>query len=249
MIYSAKYPNFCYIEKENLPSSAYELEYFAILESVISLFSRYFANVNQYPLFVINNDNTIDYAPQTFYETYTIYLNVLSLGEDNKPTHYWSQLIYQFSHEFCHYMNFGHVPTKLRWFEESICEMASLFFLLKSSELWVINPPVKNSEHYSKSLLNYVLNIYQKDKMYEESFSLSDPAVISQLEKDEYNRDMNRRIAIAMLPLFIENPDLWKCIPHLPELSAKNSFHDNLQLLEKLSNQDLSNILSIFGFN
>ena len=51
---------------------------------------------------------------------------------------YWSMYAYQFAHELCHVLigfdRFkGH---KHRWFDETLCEMASLFSLYRISETW-----------------------------------------------------------------------------------------------------------------
>ena len=56
---------------------------------------------------------------------------------------YWCQYVYQFSHELCHVMtgfdrNREH---KHKWFEESLCELASLFVLHQLADGWKERPP------------------------------------------------------------------------------------------------------------
>lgn len=52
---------------------------------------------------------------------------------------YWSQTIYQLSHEMCHYafrQRKGNKDFTLSWFEELICESVSLYALKYASEHW-----------------------------------------------------------------------------------------------------------------
>ena len=44
---------------------------------------------------------------------------------------YWSQYVYQFSHELCHILTHfdSYKKHKHKWFEESLCELASLHVL------------------------------------------------------------------------------------------------------------------------
>ena len=55
----------------------------------------------------------------------------------NARDRYWSQYVYQFSHELCHVMtNFdAHKEHKHRWFEESLCALASLFVLHRLADV------------------------------------------------------------------------------------------------------------------
>lgn len=56
-------------------------------------------------------------------KNYTIYLS----AREN----YWSKYIYQFAHEYCHFLIYDPLDGKLEttfWFEESVCELASMFF-------------------------------------------------------------------------------------------------------------------------
>ena len=59
-----------------------------------------------------------------------------------RDTH-WSHYAYQFAHELCHILTgfdrYKH--HKHRWFEESPCELASLFALHRIAETWLENPP------------------------------------------------------------------------------------------------------------
>src|SRR5450759_2591810 len=43
---------------------------------------------------------------------------------------YWAQFAFQFGHEMCHVLcEYGDYPNPNKWFEETLCETASLFVL------------------------------------------------------------------------------------------------------------------------
>ena len=53
---------------------------------------------------------------------------------------YWAQTIFQLSHEMCHFAIRQHKADKdfiLKWFEEIVCEAASLYFLEYSAKNWM----------------------------------------------------------------------------------------------------------------
>ena len=53
----------------------------------------------------------------------------------NTGDRHWAQHAYQFAHEFTHILaNYDEHERRNKWFEESICEMASLFVLRRMSE-------------------------------------------------------------------------------------------------------------------
>ena len=55
---------------------------------------------------------------------------------------YWCQYVYQFSHELCHILtNFDRAKQhRHKWFEESLCELSSLFVLHRLAEIWAESP-------------------------------------------------------------------------------------------------------------
>lgn len=52
---------------------------------------------------------------------------------------YYSQFAYQYCHELCHLMIDNDVYEDYRWFEESLCELASIYFLPIISKEWMNN--------------------------------------------------------------------------------------------------------------
>ena len=67
-------------------------------------------------------------TPIAFYSKQSDYRK---LGLHTKP-YYYSQLVYQLAHEMVHYVS-SHDPGANTWFEETLAELSSFYFLKKSS--------------------------------------------------------------------------------------------------------------------
>lgn len=231
-------PSFFYIDWQEQADIDYLKKAAAVLDSVIILYRRYLNFVDTSPLFVINNLPDQE-DPMKVYDENIIFLTA------SKSC--WSQFIYQFAHEFCHYTIAKQVVKPMRWFEETICEVASQFFLTKSAEKWKKQPPYSDSEwcRYASSIQDYVDNILNTAIPFPIS-DLSNPSseLLKSLEKDEYQRELNCAFAVHLLPHFIESPSLWQIVYYLPELSDSNTFLENLHLLQDLSGQPIENIIS-----
>ncbi len=128
---------------------------------------------------------------------------------------YWCQYVYQFSHELCHLMtNFDrHREHKHKWFEESLCELASLFVLHRLANGWRDNPPpcVLEAEAFAPHFRTYAEEIQQG---YEQPADGDLRAWLAgnldRLEEDPVIREVNGTIAIALLDRFLEDPSLWR---------------------------------------
>ena len=58
---------------------------------------------------------------------------------------YWSQYAYQFAHEFCHVLcGLKAGDQRNKWFEETLCETASLYAMRAMSRTWKTSPPYAN---------------------------------------------------------------------------------------------------------
>ncbi len=79
---------------------------------------------------------------------------------------HWSQMAYQFAHEFCHLLcNFEYGKSSQHWFQETLCETASRFALNRMSETWKTNPPYYNWKDYSGSLLSYFNDLQNNNRL------------------------------------------------------------------------------------
>ncbi len=134
----------------------------------------------------------------------------------NTGSTYWSQYTFQFAHEFCHILcNYKEGENPNKWFEESICEVASLFVLRQMSETWKTKPPYPNWRDYSSSLKDYAAKRIA-DAPLPDGQTLAD--WYEHNAKDLHGtalREKNRVIAGALLPLFEKEPNRWEAVAWL----------------------------------
>ena len=110
-----------------------------------------------------------------------------------------SQIIYQLAHELCHYfIKKGIKNDELKYFEETLCDLSSHFFLR--------NKPQKIHKVYDDKTL---MKITEIDLSYSTSY-------------DRYNREQNTYIAKLLLPIFENNPSLWQEVPKLTDINASS---------------------------
>ena len=128
---------------------------------------------------------------------------------------YWSQYVYQFSHELCHILtNFDRAQQhRHKWFEESLCELSSLFVLHRLAETWAVCPPagVFEAADFAPNHREYAEHIEAKhsissNKNISEWFAEN----ISILETSPVQRELNGVVAAALLDCFRKDPSLWR---------------------------------------
>lgn len=178
-----------------------------VLDCISSIFRAFIPQVGQAPL-LISNDPSRD-SPICFYGVNHIELKT-------RPTR-WAQIAYQFSHELCHHCIPGVVDQNLRWFEESVCETASLFFVQALGNVWRRKNEqlfTSSGELYADSLIEYAADAARDYSV----FDLKDPAARKELEVDCYDRKRNRHLANHLLPIFARHPDVWASVPLLGEI-------------------------------
>lgn len=156
-----------------------------------------------------------DESPITLYERAPCGAYKIKLSATD---YYWCQYIYQFSHEYCHVRtNYSIFNQRRKWFEESVCELASLYALKKMSASWKTKPPFPHLKDFSESLTDYVSDIMlDPDHQLPEGVNFRDwfKANIRTLERDQYIRNSNTLIALKLLPLFEEHPSLWNSMTY-----------------------------------
>ncbi|MBI1374805.1 MAG: hypothetical protein GC159_18955 [Phycisphaera sp.] len=130
---------------------------------------------------------------------------------------YWSQYAYQFSHELCHILcKYDEDPHHNDWFEESICELASLYTLRRMSETWQSDPPYPHWKPYAPHLAEYAQERIDKATL---PAGMTLARWFREHEKTLYanatRRDLNNVVAVALLDLFEERPANWEAITWL----------------------------------
>lgn len=135
----------------------------------------------------------------------------------NTRDRYWAQYAFQFGHELCHILSrFDEDPTGNRWFEESLCEAASLFVVRGMGASWATEPPYSNWSPYAPELTKYAAQRIEKFRP-AEPFVLSDWYVenADALAAHAENRDLNTVVAVTLLPMFEAAPEHWQALQYL----------------------------------
>ncbi len=138
---------------------------------------------------------------------------------------FWCQYAFQFAHEL------GHLICQTRsgdssnnWFEESICEAASLFALEKMADSWKNSPPYSNWKSYGIEFKRYRMDRI-KNSAYPENLDLSSwwRQNRSLLSKNSNLRKQNLWVALEILPLIEKNPKIaWGTFECLNDSKNKN---------------------------
>ena len=135
----------------------------------------------------------------------------------------WAQYSYQFAHEFCHIMcHYVEDEPSNKWFEESLCEMASIYALRQMSETWKKEPPYPNWRDYSKALYDYAEDLVKKGQLPPgQDLAAWYKAHEAELRKEPCNRDLNRVVSLVLLPMFEEHPGNWEAVATLNAAPVK----------------------------
>ena len=188
-----------------------------LLDSVIT---EFYSNLDirqiiEKPVYVINSKNKV---PPTDYPEIIRFnkFDLIFLGTSDRL---WSQFSYHFAHELCHLVvasDFYTTNDRFGWFEEALCELASIFCIDKMSQTWLTNPPYTNWKDYSTSLADYVRDILEKpENIISKPFKIWLAENLDELFKDRYKRTENRIVALQLFPLFKNRPEFWMTIQYL----------------------------------
>ncbi len=145
---------------------------------------------------------------------------------------YWSQYAFQFTHEFCHILcNYRDGGRGHKWFEESLCETASLFALRRMAETWKTDPPYPNWKSYAGALGNYAGQRLDQCRLPADTtlarwYQTNAEQLRSRLDL----RENQRVVAGVLLPLFEQHPEHWAAVGYLnlEELPGSQSFPEYL---------------------
>jgi len=161
---------------------------------------------------------------------------------------YLPRWVYEFSHEYCHHLIDGPMQTEIMgliWFEETICELSSMYHLHKSYIDWH-NSTDMNKWLNFHSFQEYLHDLLTKnpklvDSTHHQGWLSSWLQILSE---PKHHRDHYNAIAVRILPLFVENPFLWKIILHFGDSRKWNSLHDLFDHLFDLADDSYSDSLS-----
>ncbi len=151
----------------------------------------------------------------------------------------WHLYVYEFAHELCHILssfdeNSGPQDTRYnQWFEETLCETASLFALKNLAARWESSPPAPRWSEAAKKLRRFFDHLVSEGHR---QLPLDTPLTAwlqeneEQLRKDPYLRKKNEVVANLLLPLFRDDPQDWAALRYLnlDAADARNSLRDYL---------------------
>lgn len=158
-----------------------------------------------------------------------------------------SKWIYQFAHEYCHHIINGSTITGIKgllWFEETICELSSIYHLNNLCNVWTQSHELHH-RYLSLQVRDYLNDLLEENP---ELCALTlRPKFLqswdSLLKENEYHRDHYNAIAVRIFPLFVENPHLWKIILHLGNSCQWNSLEELFVHLHRNSDDSYSHSL------
>jgi hypothetical protein len=128
---------------------------------------------------------------------------------------YWSQYSYQFAHEFCHVLcGYRDADRRNKWFEETLCETASLFAMRAMARTWKESAPYAHWRDYRDALRNYADDVIRKRDLIHEIHARGLPEFYrthqAELESNPTSRELNGAMSIVLLHLFEEQPERWE---------------------------------------
>ena len=217
-------PGFTFIEKAYIPNVS---NIVVIAEEIKHLIESYFGTIA--PPFTLINNLHFD-CPQTLNTYDTIHICCLDTS--------WAQIAFQLSHELCHLMIGKPVTQNMRWFEECIAGVSSLFFMEKLASIWQQKGLLACPE-YAPNILLYVHNRIESITTPCNLFEVSDPDsnLWKYLTVECYDRTFSISIAKHLLPVFQKFPDLWQVVPLLADLPNDLTFPEYIKIWISLSGE------------
>lgn len=176
-----------------------------VLESVLGVLTAPFARVPAEPIRVLPwfGDSPSVAEDQRPYEVF--------LTARNRN---WSRYGFEFAQQVCHILtNYDNCKGhRHKWFEETLCQVASLFALHRMADSWVESPPptVPEAAEFAPYHREHAERI---ERQHEPPPPADLPEwlreEIYRLEADSADRTRTMTLAVALLPEFRRDPSLW----------------------------------------
>ena len=160
---------------------------------------------------------------------------------------YWCQWAYQFAHEYCHHIINGTMAggvSGLMWFEESVCELASMYHLNSLFRTWIQSPELLHL-HYAPSFQDYLNDLLALAVEKDSPFAQTPLRELLQQWADSlkelvYHRDYYNAIAARLYPIFLDSPHLWKILFHFGDMRRWHSLEDLFAHLRQTADDSYS---------
>lgn len=162
---------------------------------------------------------------------------------------YWSQTVFQLSHELCHYVIRQKKQDKsvtLGWFEEIVCEAFSLYALEYASKRWELCALCESNPSYAASLTAYLKDELRKSGT-DVFASCTTLKMLTEYERTQiYHRETHRNERNLVYREMRENPKEIQCICRYQEYLCENKLTiDFLKWIEQTPFHILSVLYTI----
>ena len=129
---------------------------------------------------------------------------------------YWCQYIFQFAHEVGHVLSDNvHYEHTNMWFEESLCEVCSLFALGRVADNWKTQKDDR-WKRFVPAIHDYIHERLDKGKLpKDKKFRDWFEGQLGSLQSNHELRTKNLIIAKQLLPLFEAKPEHWAALAYL----------------------------------
>lgn len=172
--------------------------------------------------------------------------DLIMLCADGKD---YPSILYEFAHEYCHHLigvRFGTHKGGCLWLEETLCELASQYCLTTFVRLL---RHIQDSQ--TRQLLAAAHRLLSDSNSWNRSCHESLPAQAAALpllergnffpiHKDGHKRGFYSHIASQILPIFQDNPSLWKIVGHISDSTAYASVEGLFDHLENTADDSYS---------
>ena len=198
-----------------------------VLSSTLSVLQPSCPTLQKYTIVV---SSTAD-DPKVLYELRDGHAYHIQLTAKNR---HWCQYVFQFAHELGHIMCIFRKENHANlWFEESICEVASLYALQRMGNKWDQISDGTNSREYAQEFEKYRIRRI-KESSYPVNFQLAawwnqNRSILSQ---NPHLRKQNIWVALTLYDLFDQNPTIaWSACLSLNNTAThrKTDFQQFLQ--------------------
>lgn len=155
----------------------------------------------------------------------------------------WWRWIYQFAHEYCHHLVNGPITSEmigLQWFEEVICDLSSICHLDRLIALCDVLRISSALDNHNRIPYKIPVIACRNANLgtAQENCSEYLKSVAEKLAEPVCHRDIYSNLSATMLPLFQENPRLWKIILHFGDMRRWSSLEDLFDHLETTATVD-----------
>jgi hypothetical protein len=133
---------------------------------------------------------------------------------------HWYEFAYEFPHELCHILcdHARYRHREERWFEESLCELASIFTLKRMAISWRRSPPYASWADHASDFREYADDLLEEShRQLPAEMQLKDwyRANAECLRLNAWDREKNELVASCLLSAFEDRPEGWGAIPYL----------------------------------